>query len=314
MLNGMRTLSNKTAFKVKRFGKVFGAWQLYLLILPAVLYVVLFHYLPMYGVVISFKDFRASKGILESPWVGLKHFQRFFNYPDFGKIMLNTIRISLYSLLTFPLPVFLALMLNELRSQRFKKVSQILTYAPHFLSTVVVCQLITIFLDRSNGLVNNILGLLGNERIPFLEIGADFPAIYVWSDVWQNIGWDAIIYIAALSGVSPDLVEAAQIDGAKKRHIIWHIHIPTIMPTIIIMLILRCGSLLNVGFEKTYLLRNSLNLDYSQVISTYIYELGLINAQFSYSSAIGLFNTVINVLLLLIVNAIAKKASDISLW
>lgn len=291
-----------------------SSWQLYMLVLPAVAFTIVFHYMPMYGIVISFKDFRASKGILGSPWVGLKHFRRFFAYPDFWKIIWNTARISIYSFLTFPLPVVLALMINELRSQKFKKAAQMITYAPHFISTVVVCQIISIFFDRGNGLINNFAELLGRERVAYLEIAPYFPSIYVWSDVWQNIGWDAIIYIATLSGVSPDLVEAAQIDGAQKRHIIWHINIPTILPTIIIMLILRCGGLLNVGFEKTYLLQNARNIDYSQVISTYTYELGLLNSQFSYSAAIGLFNTIINVVLLVIVNGIAKRASDISLW
>ena len=298
----------------RRFRKMIDSWQLYLLILPAVIFVILFHYLPMYGIIIAFKDFRASKGIWGSAWVGLKHFQRFFNYPDFWKIVVNTARISLYSFLTFPLPVVLALMVNELRSTKYKKFAQMVTYAPHFISTVVVCQIITIFFARSNGLINNVAELLGHDRVAYLEIARYFPSIYVWSDVWQNLGWDAIIYIATLASVSPDLVEAAQIDGAQKRHIIWHVNLPTIRPTIVIMLILRCGALLNVGFEKTYLLQNALNLDYSQVISTYTYEIGLLSAQFSYSAAIGLFNTVINVVLLLMVNTVAKRMADISLW
>ncbi len=300
--------------RLGQWRRALNSWQLYLLILPAVVFTILFHYMPMYGIVIAFKDFRANRGILGSAWVGLKHFRRFFAYPDFWKIILNTARISLYSFATFPLPVILALMVNELGSCRYKKFAQMLTYAPHFISTVVVCQMITIFFDRGNGLVNNIAVLLGRERVAYLEIAKCFPSIYVWSDVWQNLGWDAIIYIAALSGVSPDLIEAAQIDGAKRRHIVWHVNLPTILPTIVIMLILRCGGLFNVGFEKTYLLQNALNLDYSQVISTYTYEIGLLNAQYSYSAAIGLFNTVINVAFLLAVNAAAKKMSNVSLW
>lgn len=307
-------VAQRRGIRRQRFKTALSSWQLYLLILPAVAFVFIFNYMPMYGIVIAFKDFRANKGILGSAWVGFKHFERFFSYPDFWKIIWNTARISLYSFATFPLPVILALMVNELRSRKFKKFAQMITYAPHFISTVVVCQMISIFFDRSNGLVNNIAALLGNERVAYLEVGRYFPALYVWSDVWQNLGWDAIIYIAALSGVSPDLVEAAQIDGAKKRHIVWHVNIPTILPTIVIMLILRCGGLFGVGFEKTYLLQNALNLGYSQVIATYTYEIGLLSAQYSYSAAIGLFNTVINVVILLIVNAVAKKASDISLW
>ena len=298
----------------RRLREALASWQLYALILPAVVFAILFHYMPMYGIIIAFKDFRASKGIWASAWVGFKHFKRFFNYPDFWKIIINTARISLYSFLTFPLPVVLALMINELRSTRYKKFSQMVTYAPHFISTVVVCQMINIFFGRANGLVNNVAEMLGRNRVAYLEVARYFPSIYVWSDVWQNLGWDAIIYIATLASVSPDLVEAALIDGAQKRHIIWHVNLPTIRPTIVIMLILRCGSLLNVGFEKTYLLQNALNMDYSQVISTYTYEIGLLSAQFSYSAAIGLFNTVINVVLLLIVNAVAKRLADISLW
>lgn len=297
-----------------RARQAISSWQLYVLILPAIGFAIAFHYLPMYGIIIAFKDFRASKGIWGSSWVGFKHFQRFFNYPDFWKIIMNTARISLYSLLTFPLPVILALMINELKSTRYKKFAQMVTYAPHFISTVVVCQIITIFFGRSNGIINNIAEMLGHERVAYLEVAKFFPSIYVWSDVWQNLGWDAIIYIATLASVSPDLVEAARIDGAQKRHIIWHVNLPTIRPTIVIMMILRCGSLLNVGFEKTYLLQNALNLDYSQVISTYTYEIGLLSQQFSYSAAIGLFNTVINVVILLIVNAMAKRMADISLW
>lgn len=308
------TAHSRRIRRKRTFAKALRSWQLYLLALPAVVYVFIFNYMPMYGVVIAFKDFRANKGILGSNWVGLKHFVRFITYPDFWTIIWNTARISLYSFLMFPFPVVLALMINELRKPKFKRTVQMITYAPHFISTVVVCEMLKIFLNRSNGLVNNLIELIGGERIAFLEIGSMFPGIYVWSGVWQSIGWDAIIYIAALSSVSPELVEAAIIDGAKRGHIIRHINIPTILPTIIIMLILRCGSILAVGFEKAYLLQNSLNLGYSQIIATYTYEIGLLNAQFSYSSAIGLFNTLINVVFLIAVNAIARRTSEISLW
>lgn len=294
--------------------KLLSQWQLYVLILPAVVYLILFCYVPMYGVQIAFRDFRISKGIMGSNWVGLKHFISFIKYPNFSKIMINTLRISLYSFATFPLSIILALMLNEVDNRKYKKVVQMITYAPYFISTVVVCSMLTLFLNRNNGLLNNIIALCGGERIAFLENPKYFATIYVWSDVWSGIGWGTIIYLSALSGVSPDLVEAARIDGASRFQIVLHVDIPTILPTIIITLIMRCGSILSVGFDKAYLLQNPLNLDASQVISTYVYELGLQSGRFSYSSAIGLFNTVINVVLLFIVNSISKKVADISLW
>ena len=296
---------------VKRIAQ---SWQLYVLILPAIVYIFLFCYQPMYGVQIAFKDFRINKGILGSPWVGLKHFIRFVQYPDFWSIMRNTAVISLYSFVTFPISIIFALLLNEIANERYKKTVQMGTYMPHFISMVVICQMIEIFLGRTNGFVNNLLELLGRERIPFLESGKYFASVYVWSDVWQEMGWGAIIYIAALASVPPELIEAARIDGANRMQIIWHVNIPTIMPTVIIMLILRCGGILAVGFEKTYLLQNALNIDASQVISTYTYKIGLLNAEYSYSSAVGLFNTVINVGFLVIVNLIAKRVSEISIW
>lgn len=289
-------------------------WQLYLLILPALIYLWIFNYQPMYGVQIAFRKFSARKGIAGSPWVGLYYFEKFLTYPDFGKIVFNTLRITLLSLMTFPLSIILALSINEVRSNKFKKTVQMITYAPHFISTVVVCSMISLFLDRGNGLINHILAMLGHERVAFMGIPEAFPIIYVISGVWQHIGWDSIIYISALSGVSPELVEAARIDGASRLQIMWHINFKCILPTIMIMLIMRCGSIMSLGFEKVYLLQNSLNLEASQVISTYVYELGLLNGEMSYSAAINLFNTVINILLLLIVNTIVKKGSEISLF
>ncbi len=289
-------------------------WQHYLLLLPAVIYLVIFCYTPMYGVQIAFRDFRAPKGIWGSPWVGLKHFVRFVQYPDFWKILGNTLSITLYSLATFPLGVVLALMMNEVRSLRFKKTVQMITYAPHFISTVVVCSMITLFLSKSNGVINHALAALGAERIDFMTQAYMFPSIVVWSGVWQSIGWSTIIYMSALAGVPEEMLEAARIDGANRLQIIWYMNLPTIMPTIITMLILSCGSLLSLGFEKVYLLQNSLNLDRSQIIATYVYQVGLVGAQFSYSSAIGLFNNLINIALLLLVNAISKRVAQIGLF
>ena len=290
-------------------------WQLYVLILPAIAYLFIFHIMPMYGVQIGFKDFRTSKGIWDSPWVGLKHFRRFVTYPNFWKLVRNTIVLSLYSLATFPLPVMLALLINEVRNNRFKKTVQMITYAPHFISVVVLCSMVTLFLNRTNGVVNHVIAALGGQRVDFLGSAKMFPSVYVWSGVWQNVGWSSILYISALSNISAEMVEAAKIDGASRLQIVTRINIPSILPTIVIMLILRCGSVLSVGFEKVYLLQNDLNLDTSQVISTYVYEVGLgSGAQFSYSSAIGLFNNLVNIAILLLVNRISKAASSISLF
>lgn len=289
-------------------------WQLYLLILPAIVSVFIFHYIPIYGVQIAFKNFRSSKGILGSEWVGFKHFARFLAYPDFWKILWNTVCISLYALATFPCPVILALMMNELNSERYKKFMQMVTFAPHFISTVVVCSMVLLFFDRSQGLVNNVIAALGGERYDFVSSTRYFSSLYVWSGVWQNLGWNAIIYIAALSSVSPELIEAARVDGATRLQIVRYVNFPAILPTVITMLILSAGSLLNVGFEKIYLLQNPLNMEASRVISTYVYEIGLQGGQFSYSTAIGLFNNVVNIVVIILVNGISKRVTRVALW
>lgn len=314
-------MHKNTSYDVVKFNRkaslrsdLMRQWPLYVLLLPALIYVLIFSYIPMYGVTIAFKDYRTNLGIWESSWVGLKHFIRFVNYPNFWLIIRNTLRIGVYSLATFPCSVILALLINELNSQRFKKVVQMVTYAPYFLSTVVICSMLTLFMNKETGIFNTLIEMLGGERTSFLTVAKYFDDIYVWSGVWQGCGWGSIIYLAALAGVSPDLVEAAKVDGATRFQIVWHVNIPSILPTIVIMLILSCGGVLSVGFDKTYLLQNSLNLSASQVISTYVYEVGLKSAQFSYASAIGLFNTGVNVTLLLIVNFFAKKASNISMF
>ncbi len=289
-------------------------WQMYVLVLPAMVYVFIYHYLPMYGVQIAFKDFRTSLGIWDSPWVGLKHFQKFINLPIFWTLIQNTLTITLYSLATFPLPVIFALMLNEVRSTHLKKTIQIVSYAPHFISTVVLCSMLTLFLNENTGVINSILSMLGLSRISFLTVPAYFPGVVVWSGVWQELGWNSIIFLAALAGVSPELVEAARIDGASRLQIIRHVNLPCILPTVVILLIMRCGSLLSLGFEKVFLLQNPLNLEASRIISTYTYELGLIGGQYSLSSAVGLFNTIVNVILLILVNFIANRLTEISLW
>lgn len=311
MKNGI-TQKEKGTFR-KLLKQMYRCRMLYLMILPPIITVFIFHYIPIYGVQIAFKDYRSSLGITGSEWVGLKHFKAFVEYPYFGKILWNTVRISLFSLATFPIPILFSIMLNELRSQKFKKVTQMITYAPHFVSTVVVCSMILLFLNR-DGLINNIGGFFGGERHDFMSVPSAFAPVYALSDLWQGLGWGTIIYLATLAGVSQELVEAAQIDGAGRMQIIWHVHLPHLKPTIITLFILRMGSLISVGFEKTFLLQNPLNLDASSVISTYVYEMGIISHQYSYSAAIGLFNNIINIILIAAANKISKKVAEVSLW
>ena len=289
-------------------------WQLYLIIIPAIVAVFIFHYVPIYGVQIAFRDYRASKGIWGSNWVGLKHFIKFVNYPNFWKIIKNTLSVTLYSLTTFPLAIILALMLNEVTNAKYKKFVQMVSYAPHFVSTVVVCSMVMLFTNYSNGLFNNMRETLGLSRIDIITDPDLFVPIYVWSGVWQGLGWGTIIYIAALSNISTELIEAARIDGANRMQVIWHVNIPCILPTVVIMLIMRMGDLLDVGFEKIFLLQNSLNMSASRVLSTYVYEVGIGGGQYSYSAAIGLFNNVISVIMVVCTNKIAKKISGVGLW
>jgi len=290
------------------------SWQWYLLLLPALAYVIIFYYGPMYGVQIAFRNYRPTKGIWGSNWVGLKHFIRFFEYPYFWMMIKNTLSITLYSLATFPCAIIFALLLNELGNLKVKKTIQMITYMPHFLSEVVVCSLVILFLDRTAGPINNLIAALGGERTAFMGDPKAFSTIYVWSGVWQNIGWSSILYISALAAVPVEHHEAARIDGANRFQIMWHINLPSIMPTIIITFLLRMGGLMNVGFSKVYLLQNSLNLDTSTVISTYVYEIGLLGGQFSYSTAIGLFNNVVNIIILLLANKITSLVSETSLF
>jgi len=297
-----------------RFRRNFLKWyQLYLIALPAIAATFIFSYIPMYGVQIAFRNFRFRDGIWGSPWVGFANFERLFAFPGLRQMITNTLTLSLYAMAMFPLPIILALMLNELRSLKFKKTVQMVSYAPFFLSTVVVAGLTTMFLSRF-GLINNIRYMLGFERIMFMQIGRYFRHFYVWSGVWSSIGWGSIIYIAALAGVSPELTEAARIDGALRRHIIWHVNIPAIMPTIVIMLILSAGNIMNVGFERILLLQNDLTRPDARVIQTFIYEVGVVGSDFSFTAAFGLLNNLINITLLLIVNFIAKKLSGVGIW
>ncbi len=290
-------------------------WDLYLLILPVVLYFILFKYLPMYGVQIAFKDFSARKGIWGSAWVGFKHFTRFFNNYQFVSLIKNTLGISVLTLVfAFPMPIIFALLLNEVKCKWFKKSVQFVTFAPHFLSTVVVVGMVISFLSPTGGLINNFIVAFGGEPIYFMTEANMFKPIYVISGIWQNMGFDAVIYIAALSGVDIQLYEAAAIDGANNFKRLIHITIPALIPTATIMLIRQFGSIMDVGFEKVFLMQNDLNRASSSVISTYVYEMGISGSQFSFSAAVGLFNSVINFILIIIVNKAAKKIGETSLW
>lgn len=288
--------------------------QYYLLLLPALIYVIIFNYGPLYGVQIAFKDFKGSLGITGSRWVGFRHFKDFFRGYYFWDLIKNTLILSVYSLLvSFPIPIIVALILNE-TGDKLKRFSQTVLYAPHFISTVVLVGIIGTMFSPSIGVVNTVLEALGMERYYFLGEPAAFRHLYVWSGVWQNMGWNAIIYIAALSGVDPNLHEAAAIDGATRIQRIRHINLPAIMPTIIIMLIMSVGSIASVGYEKVFLLQNDLNVDVSEVISTYVYKRGIVSANYSFSTAVGLFNNVVNVIMLMIANAISRKFSETSLF
>jgi len=290
-------------------------YQLYLLFLPTLAYFVLFQYVPMYGVQIAFKHFAVTKGISGSPWTGFEHFERFFNSFHFWTVIENTVGLSLFGLAVgFPIPIVLALLLNQLSSRRFKRFVQTVTYAPHFVSTVVIVGMLAIFLSPRSGLVNHMIAGFGGEPIFFLASPEWFKTLHVLSGVWQGAGWGAIIYLAALAGVDPALHEAAVIDGASKLQRVRYIDIPGIMPTIIIVLILQLGTIMSVGFEKTYLMQNSLNLSSSEVISTYVYKTGLLGAQYSFSAAVGLFDSVVNFMLLVLVNWTARRVTATSLW
>ncbi|WDH84762.1 ABC transporter permease [Paenibacillus urinalis] len=290
-------------------------WELYLLFLPVLAYFIIFHYIPMYGVQIAFKDFIANKGIIGSPWVGFEHFERFFDSFYFWRIIKNTLGIGIYELVVgFPIPIILALMIHELRTGKFRKFVQTVTYMPHFLSTIVMVGMIMMFLSPASGLINVVISLFGGEPISFMTEPGWFKSIYVWSGVWQTMGWSSIIYIAALAGIDPQLHEAARVDGASRLRRIWHINLPGIAPTIIVLLILNMGSILGVGFEKVFLMQNDLNMESSDVISTNVYRSGILGAQYSFSAAVGLFNSVVNFIMLLTVNRIARKVSSSSLW
>ena len=302
---------------MKRLGRDLRRnYPLYLLALPAVVVIILLNYMPMYGIVMAFQDFRPVRGFFGSKWVGFANFERFFNSYQFVDLLKNTLGLSLTNLLfTFPVPIFLAIMINQVYKPRLKKTIQTVVYLPHFIATVVLVSMLHVLFNTRTGLYGVIAGKLGVANpVNLFALKSSFRPMFIGASIWQNAGWDSIIYIAALTSIDPSLYEAATVDGATKAQRVWHIDLPSILPTMVTLLIMRCGSIMNVNFDRTYLLQNDLNIGISEIISTYEYKIGLAQGQFSYSAAIGLFNNVINLILLLIVNKISKEASGTGLW
>ena len=289
-------------------------WILYALALPVMLYYILFHYLPMFGVVIAFQDYRVTRGILRSDWVGLENFWDFFQSIYAWPTIRNTLSISVLGLIFgFPAPILLALLLNEVKQARFKKTVQTITYVPHFISLVVICSMVRDFC-ATRGLFNEILGLFGGGGVNWLTQPAWFYPIYIISGIWQNVGWDSIIYFAALTGIDQSLYEAAEIDGANRFKKIIHVTLPGISPTIVILLIMRIGNMMTLGWDKILLLYNPMVYEKADVISTYVYRIGLMNFEYSFAAAVGFFNSIINFVLLILANTVSRKVNETSLW
>ncbi len=311
----MEIQKKKESLGIRLWKNMKKNWILYVMIAPVAVYYIVFAYTPMYGILLAFKNYKVKLGILGSPWVGLDHFQRFFSAYNFRQLIGNTVGISVYSLIIgFPIPIVFALMLNYLTHHKLKKIVQMVSYAPYFISTVVICGMITIFMAPDTGILNVLRGYLGMESVNFLAKPEWFKSIYVWTGVWQGMGWSSIIYISALAGVDYEMHEAAIVDGATKIQRMLHVDLPSIKPTILMLLILQMGSLMNVGFEKVYLLQNTLNKSAASVISTYVYEVGLINSDYGYSTAVGLFNSLINLALVVTANQLSKRFAGESLF
>lgn len=306
------SVKNKASRLARR---VWSRWDLYLLLLIPLAWYIIFQYLPIYGVQIAFRKFNPSLGIADSPWVGLQYFEQFFESYYFGELLYNTISLSIFQLVVgFPIPIILALMINEIRGGRLKKAIQNVTYIPHFLSVVVVVSMLNLFSNPDYGLFNKFFGMFGAPAVDYIAKAEYFRPMYVFSNVWQNMGFNAIIYIAALAAIDPSLYEAATIDGATRLQKIIYISIPCIMPTIIVLFIMRIGSIMDLGFEKALLMQNPVNMSASEIISTFIYKNGIQKGQFSYSAAVGLFNSTINFVLLMSANFLSRKLTKTSLW
>jgi len=310
----MRQPKGPTLVKKNPALKVLRHWQMYLLVLLPMIAVIIFHYVPLYGVQIAFRDYSPKKGFFGSKWAGIKHFKRFFTYPKFWEIMWNTLKLNLINLITFPLPIMLAIMFNDIKNGIFKRTTQMLTYAPHFVSTVVLCSMVLLFCNRETGVINVFIRMLGGEGDEWMARPEWFAPIYVISGLWQNLGWDTIIYLAALASLPLELIDASKVDGANRLQVVRNIYIPHLAPTVITLFLLHMGSMFGSSFEKIFLLQNPLNLGVSQTLATYVYEVGIVGNQFSYSTAVGLFNSVISVIIVVIFNAISRKVNETSLW
>ena len=290
-------------------------WQLYAIFLLPLISLIIFKYIPIYGIVISFKSYNPVKGISGSQWVGMKNFRQFFLSPSSFTIIRNTLKISLFSLIfSFPFPVLLAVMLNECKMVRYRKTVQMVTYLPYFISTVVLVGIVLQVTDTHTGAINIVLSNMGKPTVNFMGKTNLFVPIYVITDIWSQTGYNSVLYLAALTGVSPELHEAAVMDGASRVNRIIHIDLPSIMPTIVLMMIMRTGNIMNLGYEKVFLMQNDINIDVSEIISTYVYKVGLQNSNYSFSTAIGFMNTIVSLFMVTISNAVAKKLSGTSMW
>ena len=305
---------DKKAFRARTWKLIKKNKMVYLMLLPVILYYVLFHYKPMYGIIIAFQNYSPRKGVFGSDWVGLQHFKDFFGGYYFGRLLKNTLKLSFATLLIgFPIPIVLALLINELRSKRFSKTVQTITYMPHFVSMVVLCSMIRQFVG-ANGFITHFATTFGYDGANMLSKGNLWIPIYVISNIWQGAGWGSIVYLAALTGIDSELYDAARVDGANRWKQTVHVTFPSILPTIIIMLIMRVGQIMGVGYEKTILLYNDGILEVADIISTYVYRMGLISREFSFSTAVGLFNSIVNFILVILANQISKKTTETSLW
>lgn len=305
---------DKKAFRARTWKLIKKNRMVYLMVLPVVIYYILFHYKPMYGIIIAFQDYSPRKGVFGSDWVGLQHFKDFFGGYYFVRLLRNTLKLSFATLLIgFPVPIILALLINELRSKAFSKTVQTITYMPHFVSMVVLCSMIRQFVG-SSGFITGFFNMFGYDGSNMLSKQSLWIPIYVISNIWQGAGWGSIVYLAALTGIDSELYDAARVDGANRWKQTLHVTFPSILPTIIIMLIMRVGQIMGVGYEKTILLYNDGIYEVADIISTYVYRMGMISREFSFSTAVGLFNSVVNFILVILANQISKKTTETSLW
>ncbi|MCY9656638.1 ABC transporter permease subunit [Paenibacillus chondroitinus] len=305
----------QTTQRRRLWKRIVTKYEFYIMLAIPLIWYIIFKYVPMYGIQIAFKDFSATRGIMASPWAGFRHFERFFESSYFWELLWNTLSLSLYSLLVgFPVPILLALLIYEINGKRMKKWLQNVTYIPHFLSLVVIVGMLNVFLDPDTGKVNQLLSLLGVDPVPFMRKAEWFQTVFVSSDIWQHMGWSSIIYLAALTAIDPTQYEAAKMDGASRFQRLLHISLPGMLPTIVIMFILQVGHLMDIGFEKVLLMQNPVNASKGEILATFVYKNGIQQGQFSYTAAAGLFNSVIDFILLILVNSWARKKTDSSLW